>query len=212
MTFGKCSGTSGPDKISKDMIDKADRETMLQCLHYIYQSAWQNGIFLETWKEENRNVLPKPGKDDYHECNAYRTVSVTSILGKRFEHITSKRLLAAIDSDKFDENQYAYLAGRSSTQAILVLVEEIKRALQSGKSAAAIFFDMTDAFGSVDRQQLLWKIGKHFNISGNLFLHLKSFLSSRKARIILREHIGQWTNSDNGTSAGTILGSILFIL
>ena len=106
MTFGKCSGTSGEDGIYKDMIDKADRMAMTECLLYIYQSAWQNGEFINSWKLENRNVIPKADKDDYHAVNAYRTVSVTSIIGKRFEHISSKRLLVAIDSDNFDPNQY----------------------------------------------------------------------------------------------------------
>ena len=97
-TFGTCSGAPGQDGIQKDMIDKADRESMQECLHYIFKSAWLNGEFLDSWKFENKNVLPKPDKDDYHKANSYRTVSVTSIIGKRFEQITSKRLLIAIVS------------------------------------------------------------------------------------------------------------------
>ena len=77
---------------------------------------------------------------------------MTSIIGKRFEQITSKRLLVAIDSDNFDENQFAYLTGRSATQALTLLVEELKKANLTGKSAAAIFFDISDAFGSVNRK------------------------------------------------------------
>ena len=108
--------------------------------------------FLDSWKFENRNVLPKPDKDDYHKANSYRTVSVTSIIGKRFEQITSKRLLVAIDSDNLDENQFVYLTGPSATQALNLIVEELKKVNLTGKSAATIFFDMGDAFGSVDRK------------------------------------------------------------
>ena len=47
--------------------------------------------------------------------------------------------------------------------------------------AGIVFFDFTDAFGSVDRWKLLYKLGKNFNIKGKLFLHLHDFLSNRFA-------------------------------
>ena len=47
-TFGTCSGAPKQDGIQKDMIDKANRESMQECLHYIFKSAWQNGKFLDS--------------------------------------------------------------------------------------------------------------------------------------------------------------------
>jgi len=41
--------------------------------------------------------------------------------------------------------------------------------------------------------------------------YLTDFLSSRYARIKVNELIGDWIRSDSGTSAGTILGAMLFI-
>jgi len=67
------------------MIDKADRELMHSCLRLLWNMARLSGEFVTAWKEENRVVIHKSGKDDYHECNAYRTISLTSCLGKRFE-------------------------------------------------------------------------------------------------------------------------------
>jgi len=31
---------------------------------------------------KNRVNIPKPGKDDYHESASYRTISITSCIGK----------------------------------------------------------------------------------------------------------------------------------
>jgi len=84
--------------------------------------------------------------------------------------------------------------------------------LIANKKAGAIFFYFTDAFGSVDRKRLLFKIGRHFGITGRLFLHLVSFLSQRYARIKLNGCEGRWIESILGTSAGTMLGPVLFIL
>jgi len=52
-----------------------------------------------------------------------------------------------------------------------------------------------------------------FGISDRLFLYLItcSFLSGRRALITVNQLIGEWINSDHGTSAGTILGAIMFL-
>ena len=122
LTFGKGSNTAGHDGISATMIDKADRELMHCCLRMLWNKAWLTGEFVHAWKEENRVVIRKPGKDDYHDCNAYRTISITSCLGKRFEYITSQRLISILTELHFDKDQFAYIKGRSSTQAILTVV------------------------------------------------------------------------------------------
>ena len=54
-------------------------------------------------------MTPKPGKDDYHECGSYHTVSIMSSVGKRFERIRSKRLVAILANLNFDPLQFAYL-------------------------------------------------------------------------------------------------------
>ena len=125
-TFGKCSNTAGSDGITAAMIDNAHREKMTECLHFLWNSIWTENKIPAQWKLENRKLIPKAGKDSYNECEAYRTVSITALLGKRLEKIISARLTCCLESQEFDENQFAYLKGRSSTQAVLKLVEEAK--------------------------------------------------------------------------------------
>ena len=107
-TFGKGSNTPGPDGISSKLVDEADRNSMHMCLRMLWNNAWSAGYFITEWKQENRVVIPKIGKDDYNECNSYRTVSITSCLGKRFEHITSQRLLSTLESLNFDDSVCIY--------------------------------------------------------------------------------------------------------
>jgi len=112
-------------------------------------------------------------------------------------------------------NQFAYLKNRSSTQAILTLVENVKKGLIFGQSALAagvLFFDFTDAFGSVNRSHLLNKISTHFGISGKLLQHIGSFLKNRMARTKIVDKVGDWILSEFGTSPGTRLGPLLFII
>ena len=66
------------------------------------------------------------GKESYNECGAYRTVSITDILVKRLEKVILDRITCRFGSHGFDENQFAYLKRRISTQAVLLLAEVIK--------------------------------------------------------------------------------------
>jgi len=166
---------------------------------------------MTTWKQENRVILPKPGKEDYSVCNAYRTVLITSCLGKRFEFITAQRLMAFLDSTSFDMDQFAYLK-RSTTQALLTVTEKVKKGLLNANKAGVLFFDFFDAFGSVNRSRLLVKIGRDFGISGRLFLHIQSFLTNRFARLKIDNCFGDWIESIIGTTGGTRLGPLLFIM
>ena len=211
LTFGTGSDTAGPDGITASLIDKANRVEMQQCLSLLWNKAWTEGYFINVWKEEDRVIIPKPGKDDYHDCDSYRTVSITSCLGKRFERITAQRLIAVLEQVNFDPLQFAYLHDRSCTQALQVLVERVKNSLIAGNIAGVVFFYFSDAFGSVDRNLLLLKLGRDFGITGRLFLHIHSFLSHRFARIRTNGMLGDWIKSLFGTSAGTILGPLLFV-
>ena len=65
---------------------------------HTHMNRLTDGYFVADWKKENRVIIPKPGKDDYNECNAYRTVSVTDCIGKRFEYVTAQSLALVLDS------------------------------------------------------------------------------------------------------------------
>ena len=73
------------------------------------------------------------------------------------------------------------------------------------------FFDFTDAFGNVDRKVLLTKLKQDFGIKGKLLNHIADFLKDRKARIKIGQEKGEWKDSTSGSSAGTVLGPILFV-
>ena len=63
----------------------------------------------------------------------------------------------------------------------------------------------------MNRNKLLHKLCNDFNVSGRLLLYLHKFLSDRQTRLKVNDLIGEWLSSDNGTLAGTILETLLFI-
>ena len=184
---------------------------MTECLLLLWNTAWIEGVFLSDWKKEKRTVIAKLDKEDFHHANSYRTVSVTAVLGKRFEKITCRRIMAILEEQGFDEAQFAYMDARSTTQALLTVIETIQLGISEGKECGAIFFDLTDAFGSVNRVKLVEKLRNDFGIKGRLLSHVIDFLCNRKAQLKIGNLTGEWVGTDKGTSAGTILGPILFI-
>jgi len=185
---------------------------MHECLKFLWNKAWQSGYFIKNWKQEKRIVIPKPGKDNYNECNSYRTISITSCIGKRSENITWKRLSTVLRYINFDPDQYAYLKQRSTTQAITTLIEIIKKSWLNNQVAAAVFVDFTDVFGSVNRSFLLQTIRNDFGITGHLYEHIASFLRDRTVQLKIGNIVGDLSESEYGTSAGTRLGPLLFIM
>ena len=94
---------------------------------------------------------------------------------------------------------------------MLSLVEIAKDTLVNKQLLGVLFFDFADAFGTVNKKTLLLKLCRDFGVSGKLMFYVADFLSGRYARVRVNDLIGAWILSEHGTSAGTILGAILFI-
>jgi len=209
-TFQICSNTPGPDGVTACMIDMTQRDLMTDYLFRLWNKVWTSSVIPNKWKLEHQVLLPKPGKDSYNECNAYRTISITDILGKCLEKIVSTGLVCELERSQFDEGQFAYLKQRSSTQAVLSLAETVKSNMLNGELTAVLFFDFSDAFGSVNRLKLIEKLRLHLGISDKLLLYLINFLSGQMAHIKVNDLIGEWLDSEYGTSGGTVLGPFCF--
>ena len=95
---------------------------------------------------------------------------------------------------------------------MLSLVELVKSNVLAGNMVGVLFFDFADAFGSVNRVKLIGELVKSFGITGKLLKYLVGFLSGRYVRITVNDLIGGWIISDIGTSTGTILEEILFLV
>jgi len=67
-------------------------------------------------------------------------------------------------------------------------------------------------FGSVNRSSLLRKIRNDFGITGHLYEHIASFLRDRTVQLKIDNIVGDLSESEYGTSAGTRLGPLLFIM
>ncbi len=67
---------------------------ILRSLQTIFIKTWSSGNVPSVWKNEHKIYIPKPDKWIIILKNAYRGLSLTSIVGKLMDRMVKTRLLA----------------------------------------------------------------------------------------------------------------------
>jgi len=130
-----------------------------------------------------------------------------------FEKLISDRLVSFLSENGFfNPLQFGFLKGRSTSQAILQVINNITSAINEREYVLAIFLDIRKAFDSVDHEILLAKL-ENAGVRGRALLWFRSFISNRSQRV----KIGNTLSSNLlslaiGVLQGSILGVILFLL
>lgn len=83
--------------------------------------------------------------------------------------------------------------------------------LDSGKSVDVAYFDYAKAFDKVSHKLLVIKL-KAYGIDGKLLAWLEAYLKDRRQRVVVGNAKSTWLEVVSGTTQGTVLGSLLFLI
>ena len=92
-------------------------------------------------------------------CNNYRPISVLSALSKIFERCILNQLIFHFNTENIlVSNQFGFRAGKTTTDCLVDLVDDITKAIDEGSYAVSIFLDLSKDFDTVNHSILLSKL------------------------------------------------------
>lgn len=213
----KPKNSSGTDEITAKMIKNCKTEIALPLTDLINKSLRQ-GIFPD--KLKIAKIYPKYKSGQTTETNSYRPISLISTFSKLIEKIVLNQLLQyLLQHNLLNSQQHGFCKGRSTTTAIIQLVEHIIDQLEEGCISTCLFLDFSKAFDCLNHEQLLHKLGR-LGIGGKAAQWFRSYLSNRKQLVeiayiknnIKYKAYSNTANIQRGVPQGSVLGPVLFLL
>ena len=107
------------------------------------------------------------------------------------------------------KQQCGFRKGYSTQQCLLALLEEWKRAVDSGQMFGTLLADLSKAFDCLDHELLIAKLNAcGFSLPALKLVH--DYLSNRKQRTKVNRTYISWLEIVFGIPQGSILGPLLF--
>ena len=118
--------------------------------------------------------------------NNYRPISLSSVFSKILERLRYNRLLKFINKqDFFNPFQFGFRNKHSTFMALIILLENLVKALDSGNCVVGIFLDFQKAFDTADNCILLDKL-HIYGIRGIAHEWFSSYMSKRHQSVMYK--------------------------
>ena len=145
----------GPDSIFTKIFKEAKRE-LAKPLVELINLSFESGVFPDSLKTASITPVYKAG-DPFNVCN-YRPISILPLLSKIFEKCMSERLESYLNKhDSISTNQFRFVRGKSSCDAILSLTEELYSNMNKKLHSVTLFVDLCKAYDTLNHGVLLEK-------------------------------------------------------
>ena len=198
----------GPDELHISFLKRTGqigRDILRRTCNLMFYD-WQ--MVPRMWKER----IIKAGKKG-DEMKHLRPVSLTSYVGKVLEKIMVFRLSTyVIRLQLLSPIHFAYLRGRSTTDCIVYLTDQIQRNMQRRVATHAVFFDLSSAFDTVQHSVLLWKLEHQFQIRGRFLATLRHFLTDRRSFVRVNGKDSTWQADIIGMPQGGALSPLIYLI
>ena len=142
----------------------------------------------------------------------YRPISLTSCVGKLAERVVKKRLYNFLEKNNLIPiQQSGFRNKRGTTDNLLFITQKIKEAINRGRRACGIFFDISKAFDRVWHAGVIYKLIL-FKVPNYLSRFIRNFLSNRKGKVTLNDVLSFIIGMCCGIPQGSVLGPLLFLV
>jgi hypothetical protein len=200
---------SGYDNISNTLLKKT-AYSIAKPLTDLFNHSLSTGIFPNIWKKAN--VPPVFKQNDKQNKNNYHPISLLANIGKVLERVVFIHLYKfCLEHNLLTWKNSGYKPLDSSMNQLIYISHKIYEALEKGHDVCFVSLDASAAFDRVWHSGLLHKL-KCKGIVGKLFDWLKSYLSDRFQRVVIKGQFSEWIKILAGVPQGSILGPLLFLI
>ena len=157
---------------------------------------------------KNANVIPVFKKGSKNLKENYRPISILSNVSKLFERPIFNQISVYFERI-FSRFQCGFRKGYKSQDALLAMIEKLKRSVDKGETFGALMTDLSKAFDCLSHELLIAKLHA-YGFSNQSLQLIFSYLSDRKQRTKINETYSVWEEIMFGVPQGSILGPLLF--
>ena len=164
------------------------------------------------WK--TARVIPVPKSKDTSRLlpSSYRPISLLPVLSKLVERTVQVQLQKHFENfDLFHQNGHAYRPNRSTSTAIMQVMDSLYQATDDNMMTSMMALDQSAAFDCVSHELLIKKL-EAYKISKKTLTWIKSYLCSRSQTIDIGKHKSRSKSLDRGVPQGSILGPLLYLI
>ena len=177
---------------------------------YICNLSFEKSVFPDKMKVAK--VVPLYKSGSHNHFTNYRPVSLLPQFSKVLEKLFDVRLQKFIEKySVLHDSQYGFRSNRSTSLALMELIEEICTEIDNKNITIGVFIDLKKAFDTIDHKLLLQKL-EFYGVRGAANDWVKSYLSCRKQFVQVDEHASKLLDIICGVPQGSVLGPKLFIL
>ena len=199
----------GYDGISLKLLKRLE-SVLTKPLTLIINQSLKTGIFPN--KLKLGKVIPVHKKDDIHQMENYRPISLLPSISKVFEKVVHHQIYLYFSRNNYlCSSQYGFRKHHSTEHAVLEIADRISSELDKGNTPLSIFLDLSKAFDTLNYNILLSKL-EFYGIKDVALKWFNSYLSDRLQYVQIEHCSSNVVPVLIGVPQGSILGPFLFTI
>ena len=176
----KRNKSCGIDSLPPNLLKDSANE-ITYALTYLVNLSLSTATFPSEWKTAKITPVFKSGNKT--DIENYRPISILSVISKIMEREVHSQLYYCLEEGKLiSDFQFGFRKSKSTEQAILTLLNNIRNSVDSGKLVVGCTSDLSKAFDTISHRKLLEKL-ECYGVQDKELEWFRNYLFDRHIRV-----------------------------